>query len=47
MRSRRWDPDSPYDGWWLGLVEDVNGIDMMEEPAHRAPPEKVFDWTSA
>jgi len=44
MRSRRWDPGSRYDGWWLGFVKDVNGVDMTVEPAHLAPPEQVFDW---
>ena len=46
MRSRRWDPGSRYDAWWLGFVGDVNGVDILEEKPHRAPPEPVFDWAS-
>jgi hypothetical protein len=44
MRRRRWEDTSSYDTWWLGFVEDVNGIDMRQTPAHRAPPELVFSW---
>lgn len=47
MPSRQWDPGSPYDGWWLGFVNDVNGVDMRETPAHREPPEQVFTWSVA
>lgn len=44
MRQRQWDTASAYDRWWLGFVQDVNGIDMVQTPPHRAPPELVFDW---
>ena len=44
MRSRRWDPESSHDAWWLEFVRDVNGVDMLVEPAHREPPECVFTW---
>jgi hypothetical protein len=45
MRLREWSPDgSAYDRWWLGFVEDVNGIDMLVSPPHLAPPEPVFTW---
>jgi hypothetical protein len=44
MRRRTWDQASAYDRWWLGFVEDVNGIDMRDTPPHRAPPEMVFSW---
>jgi hypothetical protein len=44
MRERRWDPGSDYDRWWLGFVEEVNGVDMQKEPPHAAPPEVVFSW---
>ncbi len=45
MRQREWEPDdSAYDRWWLGFVEDVNGIDMLQTPTHLAPPERVFSW---
>lgn len=47
MRTREWEPASPYDAWWLGFVRDVNGVDMRREPAHREPPEQVFDWPIA
>jgi hypothetical protein len=46
MRQRQWDTASAYDRWWLGFVQDVNGIDMVQTPPHRAPPELVFDWES-
>ena len=46
MRSRRWDQGSGYDRWWLGFVEEVNGVDMTVESPHRAPPERVFAWTA-
>jgi hypothetical protein len=44
MRERQWDATSSYDRWWLGFVQDVNGIDMLQSPPHRAPPELVFSW---
>jgi hypothetical protein len=44
MRKRQWDTSSDYDKWWLGFVRDVNGIDMLQTPPHRAPPELVFGW---
>lgn len=44
MRQRQWDPASPYDAWWLDFVVEVNGVDMMQQPAHREPPEAVFSW---
>jgi len=44
MKLRQWDMDSAYDRWWLGFVGDVNGFDLIEEPAHAAPPEQVFAW---
>ena len=44
MRSRSWDRGSGYDRWWLGFVEDVNGVDMTVESPHLASPEQVFDW---
>jgi hypothetical protein len=44
MRQRQWDASSDYDKWWLGFVRDVNGIDMLQTPPHRAPPELVFGW---
>ena len=44
MRLREWDPSSAYDRWWLEFVEDVNGLDLLQAPAHVAPPEPVFDW---
>ncbi len=44
MRLREWDPNSVYDRWWLEFVEDVNGLDLLQGPAHVAPPEPVFDW---
>ncbi len=45
MRLREWDPSSTYDRWWLEFVEDVNGLDLLQGPAHVAPPEPVFDWS--
>lgn len=45
MRGRVWDPESAHDAWWLGFVEEVNGVDMTREPAHREPPEQVFSWS--
>jgi hypothetical protein len=45
MRLREWDPSSAYDRWWLEFVEDVNGLDLLQGPAHVAPPEPVFDWS--
>ncbi|HEX6301533.1 MAG TPA: hypothetical protein VF148_13800 [Acidimicrobiia bacterium] len=47
LRSARdeqggWDPESAYDAWWLEFVDDVNGVDMAREPAHREPPEQLF-----
>lgn len=45
MRLREWDPSSIYDRWWLEFVEDVNGLDLLQGPAHVAPPESVFDWS--
>ncbi len=47
MRQRVWDPTSPHDSWWLGFVRDVNGVNMLEQPAHREPPEEVFTWPGA
>ena len=44
MRLREWDPKSAYDRWWLEFVKDVNGFDLLQAPAHVAPPEPVFDW---
>jgi hypothetical protein len=44
MRHRQWDTSSAYDRWWLGFVEEVNGLDMLQTPPHRAPPELVFAW---
>ncbi len=44
MKQRVWDPSSPYDRWWLEFVRDVNGVDMLIEPSHAAPPEPVFAW---
>lgn len=44
MRLREWDRASSYDRWWLEFVRDVNGIDMLAEPTHAAPPEPVFAW---
>jgi hypothetical protein len=44
MRLREWDTGSPYDRWWLEFVSDVNGVDMLTEPTHAAPPEQVFAW---
>lgn len=44
MKTRRWDPGTPHDAWWLEFVADVNGVDMQDVPAHRAPPEMVFSW---
>lgn len=44
MKFRQWDTDSAYDRWWLAFVGDVNGIDMLTEPTHAAPPEQVFAW---
>jgi hypothetical protein len=44
MRQRQWDESSSYDKWWLGFVQDVNGIDMLQTPPHRGPPELVFSW---
>ena len=44
MRLRDWDEDSPYDRWWLEFVADVNGVDMLTQPTHAAPPEEVFAW---
>lgn len=44
MRLRQWDQSSPYDRWWLDFVRDVNGVDMLSEPSHAAPPEQVFTW---
>jgi hypothetical protein len=45
MRRREWNPDgSAYDRWWLGFVNDVNGIDMLQTPPHLSPPEPVFSW---
>lgn len=46
MGKRRWDPRSAHDAWWLDFVQDVNGVDMTREPAHRKPPEQVFAWTN-
>lgn len=46
MRSRQWDPSSAHDAWWLGFVQDVNGVDMLSQPAHREPPEQVFTWSA-
>ena len=45
MRGRVWDIGSAYDRWWLGFVKEVNGVDMVTEPAHAAPPELVFNWS--
>lgn len=45
MRLREWDPSSIYDRWWLEFVEDVNGLDLLQGPAHVAPPEPVFEWS--
>lgn len=45
MRTRQWDRQSPYDRWWLGFVNDVNGVDLSQGPAHRVPPEPVFAWS--
>jgi hypothetical protein len=45
MRLREWDPSSAYDRWWLEFVQDVNGVDLIQAPAHVAPPEAVFDWS--
>jgi hypothetical protein len=48
MRRREWAPDeSAYDRWWLGFVEDVNGIDMLRSSPHVAPPEPVFSWNES
>ena len=44
MRGRTWDPASAHDRWWLGFVHDVNGVDMLEESPHEAPPEQVWSW---
>ena len=44
MRQRKWDTTSAYDSWWLEFVRDVNGIDLLTEPAHAAAPEQVFSW---
>ncbi len=44
MRTRQWDPASAHDAWWLEFVSDVNGVDMLVEPAHRESPECVFAW---
>ncbi len=44
MRLREWDPGSAYDRWWLEFVADVNGLDLLQGPAHVAPPEPVFAW---
>jgi hypothetical protein len=44
MRLREWDRRSAHDRWWLEFVEDVNGLDLLQAPAHVAPPEPVFDW---
>lgn len=44
MRLREWDRKSAYDRWWLEFVEDVNGLDLLQGPAHVAPPEPIFDW---
>lgn len=44
MRLREWDTSSAYDRWWLDFVRDVNGVDMLTEPAHGGPPEPVFAW---
>lgn len=44
MGLREWDPSSAYDRWWLEFVGDVNGLDLLQGPAHVAPPEPVFDW---
>ncbi len=44
MRLREWDTASAYDAWWLDFVRDVNGVDMLTEPAHAAAPEQVFSW---
>lgn len=46
MKTRQWDPGSPHDAWWLGFVQDVNGVDMLEQSPHRAAPEQVFDWSA-
>lgn len=46
MGSRRWDPQSAYDRWWLAFVTEVNGVDLIEGSAHSAPPEEVFSWSS-
>ena len=45
MRLREWDPSSSYDRWWLEFVEDVNGLDLLQGPAHVASPEPVFEWS--
>lgn len=44
MKTRQWDSGSAHDAWWLEFVHDVNGVDMLEQPAHREPPELVFSW---
>ena len=45
MRLRTWDPDgSAYDGWWLGWVLDVFGVDMRTANGLAGPPERVFAW---
>lgn len=44
MKQRTWNTDSAYDRWWLEFVRDVNGIDMLTERTHAAPPEPIFAW---
>jgi len=44
MRSREWDLSSAHDRWWLEFVGEVNGVDLLTESAHAAPPEQVFSW---
>ena len=44
MKRREWDQASAHDAWWLEFVRDVNGVDLLTEGPHAAPPEQVFAW---
>lgn len=46
MKTREWDTGSSHDRWWLDFVHQVNGVDMLQEPAHAAAPEPVFSWSA-
>lgn len=46
MAKREWDLDSPYDRWWVGWVNDIYGIDLVDGSSHAGPPEPVLTWES-